>query len=180
MRLGIDMDETLNDMIAQLIPLYNEKYCDNIRFEQITDYNIYKFLKPECTDIFQEFVDDKFMSNLNIFPGAVDSLSRIAKRHEVYFVTAGDPYTMKARDDWLKRKLHFYSTDMLIVCKHKHLIKYDVLVDDCAQNVIGGNALGILFDKPWNANIHTQNGKTKRIKNFEELESIVKQREKCI
>lgn len=177
-RIGVDLDETINDMTAQIIPLYNAKYNDSIRYEDITEYDMKPFLKPECKHIWEEFVDDRFYAGLTVAPNAVDVLSGLNKEHEIFFVTAGHPYTLAARDRWLEKNFSFYKSSNLIVCRTKQLLDLDVLIDDYEYNLIGGRYYGILVDKPWNQEIAPRLYHMKRIFHLSEVPKIVYDLEK--
>lgn len=149
--IGIDLDDTLNNLISTLLIPYNQKYDDNLSMDDITDYKIHKFLRPECTNIFKEFAKDNLLYSLNPEPYSIEVLTRLNKKHTIYFVTAAHASTIRIRDKWLAKHFKFYSTGQLINCRDKHLLRLDVLVDDCiAQH--GGEYHSLLYDKPWNRN----------------------------
>lgn len=177
-RIGVDLDETINDMTAQIIPLYNAKYNDNIKYEDITEYDMRPFLKPECKHIWEEFVNDEFYAGLNVAPHAVDVLTELNKKHEIFFVTAGHPYTLRARDNWLERHFPFYKSSNLIVCREKQMLKLDFMIDDYENNLIEGSAYGLLIDKPWNRKATTRIYRIKRIFGLEEVPKIIRDFEK--
>lgn len=168
------MDEVLNNMTAKLIPLYNAKYDDNLKYEDITEYNIRPFIKPECKHLFEEFVDDAFYASLDVAEGAVEVLSELQKENDIYFATAGHPYTMRARDNWLEQHFgSFYRSGSLISIREKQLLKVDVLVDDFEENIIGGSYYGVLVDKPWNRCVPTRLYRMQRIAKLTELPKII-------
>lgn len=168
------MDEVVNNMTAKLIPLYNSKYKGTLKFEDITEYNIRPFIKPECKNIFEEFVDDQFYADLDVAEGAVEVLSEIQKENDIYFATAGHPYTMRARDNWLEKHFgRFYRSGSLISIREKQLLKVDMLVDDYEENLIGGSYYGVLVDKPWNKEVPTRLYRMQRISKMAELPKIV-------
>lgn len=167
-------------MTAKILPLYNAKYDDSLLYNHINQYEMKQFVKPECKNIFEEFVDGDFYAGLDVAPGAVDVLSELAKKHDIYFVTAGHPYTMKARDEWLERIFSFYRSGSLIMCRMKQLLDLDILVDDYEFNLIGGKYLGLLLDRPWNQDIAPRAFRMKRIFDITEVPRIVHDIEKGI
>ena len=59
-----------------------------------------------------------------------------------------------------------------IICIHnKSLLHVDVLVDDCAENLISTNPLvdRVLLDRPWNQSIHDDAYGIYRVHNWEEI-----------
>lgn len=160
-------------MTAKLIPLYNAKYNDNLKYEDITEYNIRPFIKHECKHLWEEFVDDAFYASLDVSEGAAEVLTELKKENDIYFATAGHPYTMRARDTWLERFFPFYRSGSLISIREKQLLKVDMLIDDFEENLIGGSYYGVLVNKPWNKEVPTRLYRMQRITKIAELPKIV-------
>lgn len=156
LKVGVDLDDTLYFFIAPLLERYNFAYNDNVKFEDITDYHIHNFLSPHCENIFREFADKEFFNQIYIEKEVIDELTKLNDKYQLYFVTAGAAITIRDRDKLLSRNLNWYKTEQLIVCRDKHLLKFDYLIDDYQGNLSGMNDYtGILIDKPWNQNNST-------------------------
>ena len=145
-----DIDEVINDLIAQILLRYNEKYKDALCVDDITEYNVDLFTKPECENIFKEFCNEELISNLNPTDGAVETVTELMKRHNFYFVTSTFPDNVSSKNKWLKRHFPLYTEKMLIVTLDKSIIKGDVMIDDYENNLHDGVGLNILLDRPWN------------------------------
>lgn len=130
--------------------MYNKKYNDNLKLEDIKEYTIHKFLKPECKNVFEEFATDELFESIEIEQDVIDTLTKLNENHTLVFPTAGHPYTMRARDILLNKHLPFYKTKQLIMTHYKKLLKLDVLIDDCLDNFIDFNGVKLLVNKPWN------------------------------
>lgn len=158
--LAVDIDETLvDDLVATLLVEYNKKYNDNVKFEDITEYNIQKFLKPECKDIFAEFANEELFEKLKPKEGSYVLLNFLNNYYNIYFLTAGDPITMPYRDKWLKKYYDsFYKSRRLVMCKDKFLFNCDILIDDCQENLkwMPSKCMKILFNQPWNTNFNAE------------------------
>ena len=166
-------------MLELILPLYNEKYGDNIQYNQITQYDLAPMLKPDCINIFQEFTTDDLILSTTPALDSVEVLTNLSKRHDIYFVTAGHPYTARARDIWLEQHFHsFYQSRNLILCREKQLLDMDVLVDDYEMNLIGGRFKRILVNKPWNKEFATSLFGITRIYGFSELPKIIEDMER--
>ena len=149
--VGVDLDDTIYKFVEPLLKKYNIVYHDNIKFEDITNYHIHNFLRPECKNIFKDFANKAFFEDIVIDDDVKKELKKINEKYQLYFVTAGAPITIRDRDKILSRNLDWYSSSQLIACKDKHLLKLDYLIDDCQHNLEGLNDyVGILIDKPWN------------------------------
>lgn len=173
LKIGFDLDSTLNNLVVKVVDAYNAKYQQSLDYNLIDKWDFSHMLVPECKHIWQEFCDYGLIRSLDIEPTAVDTLTALSKQHDIYFVTAGHPYTLKARDDWLDEHFPFYRSKMLIVAREKQLLKIDVLIDDYEQNLIGGDYLGILMNQPWNSAFKAERYGIKRIGRIAEVQTIL-------
>lgn len=174
------MDEVLTNLLDKILPMYNKDYNDNLTLDKITQYEMKPFIKPECKNLFEEYVDDKLYESLDVVPNAVEVLTELAKNHDVYFATAGHPYTMRARDNWLTKTFSFYRTGSLISIREKPLLRVDFLVDDYEENLIGGHYYGLLVDKPYNKDFPERLYRIKRIFDIAEVPKIIRDFEKAV
>lgn len=151
MRILVDIDETCNNLIEVLLEKYNAKYNDSVKIEYITEYEIQKFLKPDCENIFTEFMCRELIENLQENTGVSKVLCELAKDNKIYFLSATHPDFVQAKHNWLKKHFPFYTADMFIVCKDKNLVKGDLLIDDCLDYLKHSPCPHkICFSKPWN------------------------------
>lgn len=157
MKILVDIDETLNDLIETLLTIYNEKYNDNVQITDITEYYIQKFLKPECVNIFTEFMSCDLIKNLHINEFAEEALNKAAEKHDIYFITAAFPQSVVPKHKWLLKHFKFYNLKNLIVCHDKSLIQGDIIIDDCSEHVEKSPCMHkIVFDKAWNKDCKCQ------------------------
>ena len=170
-KVGIDIDETIIPFIRLLLDKYNKAYEDNVKYDEVTDYRVHKFLKPECTNVFKEFVDKDFFANITFEAYIIDELTRLNEKYQLYFVTAGAPITIRDRDKMLSRNLEWYTSGQLIVCRDKGLLNLDYLVDDYEENCKSGNYIGLLLIKPWN--LYSKYDISLRINGFNEVGSKI-------
>lgn len=148
--VGCDIDEVINTQIKEILKLYNAKYNDNLKYDDITDYNIQHFLKSECKHLFEEFCTDDFIEGLQILQEDIEALTMLNSECEFYFCTARHPFVMAATDRWLEKNFPWYRSGQLIRCKDKHLMKFDYLIDDYIGNLVGGIYRKIMVTRPWN------------------------------
>lgn len=153
-RAGFDINETMDDSIRLLLQYYNKKYDDDLRFEDITDYNIYKFLKPECTNIFKEFINEDFISNLKIRAGAKELVNWCYNQGmTIRFVTAAYEEHFNLFCQFLKNHFSWIQKEHLVRLDDKQEYNLSFLVDDYHENLIGAKYKKYLLRKPWNAEI---------------------------
>lgn len=162
-------------MLDKILPLYNEKYSDTLSEDRIYQYDMSPIVSAACPNIFSEFADYNLIMSAEVADGAVDALSYLAKCHDIYFVTAGHPYTAAARDDWLAKHFPFYRSSHLIVCREKQLLNVDVLIDDWENNLIGGTYAKILMTRNWNKHFAAEAFGIKRIFGWREVPKIIQE-----
>ena len=51
-----DVDEVINNLVEKILVEYNKQYNDSLTLNDITDWEVKKFIKPECENIFTEYV----------------------------------------------------------------------------------------------------------------------------
>lgn len=177
-KIAVDIDETILLMLDKILPLYNTKYADTLQEEFIYQYDLSPIVSKACKNIFSEFADYPLIMSAEVAEGAIDVLTYLSKYHDIYFVTAGHPYTASARDDFLSMHFPFYRSSHLIMCREKQLLNVDVLIDDYENNLIGGAYAKILMTKNWNKHVATELYGIKRIFGWEEAPSLIEDYER--
>lgn len=174
-----DIDEVVNNLISRILERYNKKYNDTLRFDDITEYEIKKFLKPECENIFDEFCTDEFLYSLDVQPKAKEVIEELLEKYNFYFVSSKFPEHVKITDDWLKHHFNGYDCSKLITCRNKSLVHGDILIDDCIGNFATDNnkvrpvKYNFIFDKPWNRTCIEDNVRTFRVHGWEEISELI-------
>lgn len=180
-----DIDEVANNLVEKILVKYNEKYNDNLTPKDITGWDVGEFIKPECKNIFKEFGTDDFLSSLDVQPKAKEVIGKLMARFNFYFVTSTYPDHVRAKDEWLKRNFPKYDSSQLIVCRDKHLVHGDILIDDCVDNFTLEHTkdspvkYNFIFDKPWNATVKEDNSKTFRVHGWDEIYELINKLEEC-
>lgn len=153
----VDIDNTIFPLNETVLERYNNYYNDNVKFEDIKDYDTHIFLKPECKNIYEEFGFWKEDLNVEPYEGCIDILHELEKKNKVYFASASYLTHLGFRDEYLPRYFNFYDHKRLIRIVDKHLLSGAVLIDDYHKNLIGGNYGKILLTMPWNESFNTIN-----------------------
>ncbi len=170
-----DIDEVVNNLVSKVLEKYNEKYGDDLSLDDITDYEIKKFLKPECTDIFKEFCSDDFLYSLEIQPKTIEVIDVLMTKYKFYFVSSKHPEHVAITDKWLDKYFQHYDRTKLIICKNKKMISGDILIDDCLENFeINNNNVGnvrynFIFDKPWNRSYKEDKNRSFRVHDWNDI-----------
>ncbi len=124
-RIYIDMDNTLCD--------YRKAYLAARKREPETHYPQSQY---------------GFFANLEPLPQAIAAYHHLAKKFEVYILTAPsylNPLCYTEKRVWIERHLGLEATQHLIICKRKGLLKGDFLIDDLPYPEFEGTQL--LFGK---------------------------------
>ena len=157
--IGCDLDDVLWNFVGELLNNYNRDCDDGLTLNDITEWDIHKFLKPECSNIFK-YANEELLSNLKIPVETKEVLIDLIndESFDLKFVTSCKPEGLHHRKKALLSNLGdiFVSEaqlDKMIFCMpDKSLFAGDFLIDDCHENVSKGEYCGILIDKPWNVN----------------------------
>ena len=148
--VAIDLDDVCWEFVIPLLDKYNLRYDDWVSYGDIVDWDIHKFLKPECENIFEEFCTEGFFEELFIPASVSGWLSALNVIADIKFVSACASETVPWRAALLRRELDFYTDNMLVKLKDKELIKADYLVDDNADNCKNFDGRTFLISRPWN------------------------------
>lgn len=168
LKILCDIDEVVDDLVEQIIDKYNEVYNDNLKIEQITEYNVNLFTCDECEDIFEEFCNEKLILNMNPTEGAIEAVTKLMTEYDFYFITSTIPENVGYKDTWLKNHFPLYSKEMLIVTTNKSLVPGDILIDDCGDNLHENVRLNLLYNRPWNTGIQ-EKFNYKRVYNWNDI-----------
>jgi 5'(3')-deoxyribonucleotidase len=152
MRIGIDCDDTINNLVEVWLNRYNVDYNDNVSISDIKTWDIGDHTKAG-KDFYKYLGDEKLFKSLSIKEGAAETIEKLCKQHEVYIVTANGSYNKGVCDDkvnFVKRFMPFFPIGNIIFINNKSLLDLDVLIDDGLHNFEGFKGIKIVFDRPWN------------------------------
>ena len=77
------------------------------------------------------------------------------------------------------RKEGISGAGMLVVCRDKHLVHGDILIDDCIGNFTLDHTkdspvkYNFIFDKPWNRSVQEDNTKNFRVHGWDEIYELI-------
>lgn len=147
-----DIDGVLNNLVEQTLTIYNSRNGKNIQLSNITSYNFYDCLPREDAEgIMSLFKEKSLWDSLKPLQNSQESLKKLIKRgHQIYLATATDSINFEWKIKWLKQYFPFISSDNVIRIMDKSLLKCDVLIDDCLDNLISNFTERVCFNQPWN------------------------------
>ncbi|MFX0025649.1 MAG: hypothetical protein ACFE8M_04480 [Candidatus Hermodarchaeota archaeon] len=169
MRIAVDIDGVLLDIMVTYCEIFNKKYKTNYQKKDVNNWEFFrdwKISEQEAYEIFFEIYEDS-MSVPFIDENAPNILEELNKIHEVYIVTARQPkYKIpifnKLRFHNIRRNIQYQE---LILLKPKpYDIKlrenFDIYIDDnpnLADPIkrLKGRTL-LLYDQPWNQIVNVE------------------------
>lgn len=176
MRILVDMDDTIEQLLEAWVRRANEKFGRDVSLDEITGWNVaapYSGLTRE--DIYGVTYEPGFWSGVKPMPGAAEALKHFMDEgHEVYIVTATEiEHVEEKMKGLLFRYFPFLSWNQVIITGRKQLIRGDVLIDDGIHNLEGGDYRKILFTAPHNRFYDAEANGMTRVNTWEEVVEII-------
>lgn len=169
MIISCDIDGVLNNLTECVLQLYNEDSGDNLCEQDIKTYSIEQYVKSEYRNrIAQYFLDSRIWERLK---WDVEWIAQIIDDnvYDLYFTTAtsianiyiksvelASAITLHSKHDFTY--IYYYIQNRLIVMQNKQMVKADVVIDDCIDNLqlSSETTINILLTKPWNMGFVTE------------------------
>jgi 5'-nucleotidase len=171
LKIGIDLDDTINNLVFVWLSRYNSDYNDNLKIDDIKSWDVGSYSKIG-KDFYKYLGDEKLFKSLDINKGAAEVIKILCEVHEVYIVTANASYNKGVCDDkvnFIKKYMPFFEIKNIIFIQNKSLLNLDILIDDGLHNFEGFKGIKIVFDRPWN---RVYNEEHYRIKSWDELTKL--------
>jgi 5'-nucleotidase len=129
----VDMDNTLVNMVGTWIEKYNQRSGENVSLDDITDYDVTKFVKQP--DILYELLEEPgFFYDLEPMPEAVEYFNRLVESGLDIVIVTQPPgncdYAIRDKRDWMREHFPTFRLSDMIFCHRKNLIHGDILFDD--------------------------------------------------
>lgn len=153
----IDIDGVLNTLDETVLEVYNEDSGDSLTPQDITEYHIEKFVRPEYRETFYKyFLDKRVWQRIKVVDGCQTYIKKLWEDgYNIIFVTKTECENLVKKRNWLNRTFPFIGTDnirkMLYSAPVKQYIRADIAIDDGLFNLTGDRTyFSICFDKPYN------------------------------
>jgi len=154
MKVTVDIDGVLSDVVGHILPILNIKYGTNYQYKDINhwDFPINGISIGE--HLKEYFFNQEFLLTTPEIEGAREALIKIAKHHEITIVTGRPEYTKRYTYLWLNDRFMYNN----IIFTNKKTIQStgcDLLIDDYFKYIddfsnSGGKTIQLL--QPWNEN----------------------------
>ena len=180
MTILVDMDDTIEQLLAALVRTANERFRRSVTVDEITDWTIVcAYPGLEKRQILELMYEPGFWDTVEPVPGAADALKYLMDEgHQVYIVTATEFENVPAKmERVLFRYFPFLSRDQVIITGNKQMIRGDVLIDDGIHNLEGGEYRKILFTAPYNKDYDAEANGMIRVHNWDEILRVIDEME---
>lgn len=145
--IGVDIDDTILNLLDPWISAYNKDYNSNLKREEVVDWNFDKFVKEEAKFTIYDYINTpEIFENAEPIQYALEVINYLKSLgHRTVFITANNPNNIK---QWWLQENGFWSGDEnFILAYDKSLITTDFLIDDKFENIRDCQGIGILFNQ---------------------------------
>ena len=151
MIIAVDVDDVIISLVPIWLYLYNNDYKDNLSKNNIIDWQIDKFVKPECGQNIYNYIEDPRIYDLcKPVENSFEAISILREQARIIFVTSATIGCAGRKYVWLKEHGYINKLEDYVEAKDKYLINYDYLIDDNYANIEYSNKNNYLFSAPWN------------------------------
>ena len=157
MILLIDLDDTIWELLNPWIYYLNNRYNLNKSSYKIKNWDISVHF-PEVKDkekIYKPLTEKDFWKLIKPKKDAIYYINKLNDLVDIYFVTATNYKNIEYKINILQKYFPNISTEKLITCYNKNLIKGDLLVDDNINNIKDRQGKAILCTSVHNRNLDT-------------------------
>jgi len=161
MKVYCDMDGVLVDLESYWLERYNLDFDDNLKIEDLTDYDFTKFVKSP--NVFLNYLKESGFHGPERKPlgDSIEIFTKIYSEVANLFILTS-PYKnsetcIRDKKEWVKKYLSFFPPEDMIFCHHKHLLSRpgDVLLDDKPTSLkrwSSNGGISVCYKRRWNDN----------------------------
>lgn len=172
------MDDVLENLTTAWVDYLNRKYGTDVSPEDIVDWSVDSFF-PELSrrQVYEALTDDELWRAVRPLEDAPEVLQElILDGHDVFVVTNSHYRALTAKmEDVLFAYFPFLTWDQVIIARNKQMVRGDILIDDGVHNLVGGDYIKILMDRPHNRNFDAEAAGMYRVSGWREIYSLITQ-----
>lgn len=156
----VDVDGVCADLLPAWLAWYNRDYRDTLQCEDITDWDLMKFVKPECgKDIFKYLDYPELYDDVEPIHGSIEGVKCLrGLGYKVVFATSSSQAHAGRKLTWLQEHgfitdehMRYSFCDFYAEITDKSLLRGDIMIDDGLHNIEKFQGLPILFRCSQNA-----------------------------
>lgn len=154
-KILIDVDDTIEDLIPAWIDWLDKKYNLAVTYEEVDCWDIYKKF-PGLTkeQVYAPLFIDAFWKTVKPKSDAVAYVQKLFEDgYDIYLCTNSNLETIKRKREYIIDTYFPYLKDKIIIISNKQMLRADFLIDDNPKNLIGGTYNKIMFKCPHNKHL---------------------------
>ena len=196
MKIGIDLDEVIVDFMDALLKFYYEKTGRLHKKEEFLEnkwWPVWGITREEAIKITDEFHETHILAEVKPIKNAVKHIQELlTKEDELFVITARPSRFQKKAEEWINHHLEtnkikvfpagdFYkgqAANKAEICNEQGI---KIMLEDSGDTALECADSGIkvlLFDQPWNKDIHHEN--IVRVNGWEEAGEEINKLKKII
>lgn len=153
MRIAIDVDDVLNDLMGEVLRLFNAQCGKQYKLDDFTAYDLDRCIdRQDANQLKKYFNLPMIWDNLEPIDGAVESVCMlVTEGHDVYLVTNHQPDSYGMKFEWIRRHFPFVKPENIACMAAKGILNVDVMIEDKLETLLSGGCYErVLRNKPWN------------------------------
>lgn len=179
--IGIDLDGVVFRTLDRVLERYNADHRTNYQPDQILGWSTHPWVGGDVS-VHAYFHDPRTFESIPLQEGAVEVLSRLDERHEIFLVTDTPHSCLEIRNRELRRvfppeRFSFMRDRRIFVGRYKERIMLDVLLDDMPENIRRfqekGYGRAVIFDWAMNRDLEGAD----RVRSWAEFEDLIREME---
>ncbi len=173
MRMILDMDECICDMLTPLCQEYSRVIDKAFVIDDIVQYDL--SIYPGMKEL---FLRPNFFVNLKPYREALKIIAQfhIEGKHEIFIATdpMGMDFIASEKLIWLHEHLPFLLPKNVFLGHRKDLLKGDLIFDDAPHHINGFDGIKVIMDKPYNQDVVADY----RVQDWKEFYKLVRKLER--
>ena len=152
MRICVDVDDILCNLVSTGVKLYNAKMNKNIALSDITSFHLHECLDCKDADgIVEIFNSNDIYNHLKPIPDSQWGLETLVNQgHHVFLATATPYRSFANKVEWVCEHFTCITPQDIVCIQDKSVINCDIMVDDKLDNLTKNLCERIVLDYPWN------------------------------
>jgi 5'(3')-deoxyribonucleotidase len=184
----LDMDGIICDLYPTWIEKYNKKTNENIKYENISEYDLTKFVKYPHV-LLGILNEQNFFLELEPIDGAIEYIKKITKLNLsiviVTYVPWGNYFAHQNKQTWIDQHMPWFKKKNIIFAYRKHAVNGTLLFDDKPDNLLywsqeNPNGITCAIKHPYNKNIKADLIFSKTREGWKDFYSFIKEEKQII
>lgn len=150
--LMIDMDQVLVDFLQPLINTYNFLYDKEVKKLDFLQWDLMPYIGKKGINIFYQ---KGFFINLEPLPFAQHYVEKLFNDGHKIIIATNPPTKHAALEKYqfIEKYFPFIPFQNITMTAYKHLIKADLIIDDCPEYLELFDGVKICMDMPYNKKV---------------------------